>query len=183
MALGTFTPPASVNGSSFDPRDKHGRPLIVVPRKFLPQHVSKRFPTPRDKVAVDVVDLLENQVYLSVLWGSGPIVDRLNDAMKKGNTDVALPIKIEEVKPESGGNKYYIVVPLEGKELQLAAAWDEKNPGRVDRERAEAEAEAGQQQQNGAGNESPATEAPAAPAAAAQPRMDDDALEAAIAAL
>lgn len=149
MPLGTFTPPATGVGSSYNPKEKHGRPLIAVPRKFLPNHVSKKYPQPKDKVAVDVVDLLENKVYLSVLWGSGPIVDRLNDAMKKGNTDVPLPVKIREVHPDGGGNVYYTVDPLDGKELELAAAWDAKNPTRIADERAKAEAEANQQQADG----------------------------------
>jgi hypothetical protein len=198
MALGTFTPPPSKTASSFDPREKHGRPLIVVPREFLENHVTKKYPQPRDKVVADVVDLLSDTVVISVLWGSGAIVDRLKDSCTRAvptPDEAKLPVKIVKVAPSGGGNEYFSIESLEGKELQLAAAWDAKNPTRIDDERtareaadkAEAAAKAGngstQEQAPLAGISAASAAAPAAAEAPASGGLSDDALEAALAAL
>lgn len=198
MALGTFTPPPSKSASQFDPREKFGRPLIVVAREFLPDHKTKRFPDPRDKVVADVVDLLTDSVVVSVLWGSGAIVDRLKPSVpEEGATPEKLPVKIVKVSPAGGGNDYFSIEPLEGKELALAVAWDGKNPVRIDEERKAKEeadrAAAGQKPGNGNGSQAPlaglssttATEAPVAeaPAETTGGGMGDAELEAALAAL
>lgn len=197
MALGTFTPPPSKSASSFDPRTHHGKPLIVVAREFLPQHVTRKYPEPRDKVVCDVVDLMADTVVVSVLWGSGAIVDRLKVSVpEEGATAERLPVSIVKVSPSGGGNDYYSVEPLDGTALQLAVAWDQKNPTRIDDERAAKLATDAQNGEPAAGapGAAPITglgSAPATPPAAATEEatanagvtMNDDDLQAAIASL
>lgn len=199
MALGTFTPPARANGKagSFDPRFNTDKPLIVVVREFRENFTTQRFPNPKDVVIYDVVDLLANTVQISVITGSGAIVDRLKPSVPAdGAVPEKLPVVFKLVSP-AGGNPYCTVEPLEGQALQLAIAWDAKNPTRIEDERAaKMAADAAQAPAvdpvaaalQGLGQAAPAA-APlqgigqtAAPAAAA-PAMSDADLEAAIKAL
>lgn len=136
MALGTYTMKAKGKASSFDPRINGGKPLIVVPREFRPNFTTQRFPQPKDVVIVDVVDLLADTVHVSVIWGGGAMVDAIKDHVPaEGQEPTKLPVKIGQAQAASG-NQYYILEPLEGAALQLAAAWDAKHPNRVDNERA-----------------------------------------------
>ena len=200
MALGTFTPPPSQTASSFDPRTNHGKPLIVVVREFRENFTTRKFPQPKDVVIVDVVDLLAGEIKLSVIWGGGAMVDRLKGSVAaEGAEPERLPVKIVKVSPASGGNDYYSIDPLEGKELDLAAAWDAKNPTLIDEKRAEKEAEErakgngnGPAASNGNGSEKPITGLGNGQAASPEEKpaeessgggMDDAALEAALAAL
>jgi hypothetical protein len=143
MALGTYTMKAKGKASSFDPRVNGGKPLIVVPREFRANFTTQRFPNPKDVVIVDVVDLLADTVHVSVIWGGGAMVDALKEHIPAdGQAPTSLPVKIQAASAASG-NSYYVLVPLEGAALQLAAAWDAKYPNRVDQERARHDAEQG----------------------------------------
>lgn len=175
MALGTFTPPAGgAKASSFDPRFNANKPLIVVVREFREGFTTQRFPDPKDVVIVDLVDLLADTVVPSVIWGAAAIVDRLKDQAGNGEK---LPVIINE-KISGKGNKYTTIDPLqEGQMLDLAVAWDKKNPTRL-----ADESEAHRAVQAEAQNAAPAA-TPAAAPAAAEPKIDDAALAAAIAAL
>lgn len=136
MALGTFTPPASGTAGSFDPRTNHSKPLIVVCREFREGFTTRRFPTPKDVVICDVVDLLADTVHVAVIWGGGAMVDRLKGSVPTGaEVPERLPVTIVPVTAGNGGT-YYVVEPLEGTALQVAVAWDEKYPTRIDDERA-----------------------------------------------
>lgn len=140
MALGTYTLKAKGKASSFDPRVNHGKPLIVVPREFRANFTTQRFPNPKDVVIVDVVDLLADTVHVSVIWGGGAMVDAIKEHVPTdGGEPTKLPVKIGAATAASG-NQYYVLVPLEGAELQLAGAWDAKYPTRVDQERAQHDA-------------------------------------------
>jgi hypothetical protein len=141
MALGTYTLKAKGKAASFDPRVNGNKPLIVVPREFRANFTTQRFPNPKDVVIVDVVDLLTDTVHISVIWGGGAMVDAIKDHVPaEGQEPTKLPVKIGAANAASG-NQYYVLVPLEGAELQLAGAWDAKYPTRVDQERARHEAE------------------------------------------
>lgn len=140
MALGTFTPPAGGKAGSFDPRQHAGKPLIVVVREFREDFATKRFPTPKDVVICDIVDILADTVHVSVIWGSAAIVDRVKGyTPKDGETPEKLPVQIVKVAGATG-NEYCTLEPLDGKALELAAAWDAKNGARIDEARAEREA-------------------------------------------
>lgn len=146
MALGTFALKAKGKASSFDPRVNHDKPLIVVPREFRPNFTTQRFPNPKDVVIVDVVELLADTVHVSVIWGGSAMVDAIKDHVPaEGQEPTKLPVMIKRVDPGTGGNSYYVLVPLEGAALQLAAAWDAKFPTRVDQERAQHDAQQAQQ--------------------------------------
>lgn len=137
MALGTFTPPAGGKAGSFDPRNHADKPLIVVVREFRPNFTTRAYPNPKDVIICDIVDILANAVHVSVIWGSAAIVDRLKDqAPKDGAAPERLPVKISHVQSASTGRMYTTVDPLDGKALELAAAWDAKFPSRIDDERA-----------------------------------------------
>lgn len=141
MALGTFTLKAKGKAGSYDPRLHVGKPLIVVPREFRAGFTTQRFPNPKDVVIVDIVDLLADTVHVSVIWGSGAIVDAVKDHVPvDGGEPTKLPVMIKQVQ-SAAGNQYTTLVPLEGPALQLAAAWDAKHPTRVDAERQRHEAE------------------------------------------
>jgi hypothetical protein len=141
MALGTFTLKAKGKASSFDPRVNGGKPLIVIPREFRPNFTTQRFPNPKDVVIVDVVDLLADTVHVSVIWGGGAMVDAIKEHVPaEGQEPTKLPVKIQAAS-SAAGNSYYVLAPLEGQMLQLAAAWDAKYPTRVDQERSQHEAE------------------------------------------
>jgi len=132
MALGTYTAPAS-NGkvSSYKPMEKHGRPIIAVPRKFEEEFSSRQFKDPKPAVFYDVVDLMEGAegtIYPNVVTGSGAMVTRLKNHLvgEPGNETgepMALAVKIVKVTRD-GENDYYSIEQLEGRELQFAAAWD-----------------------------------------------------------
>lgn len=146
MALGQFTLKAKGKASSFDPRVNIGKPLIVVPREFRANFTTQRFPNPKDVVIVDVVDLSANnwqgQIHISVIWGGGAMVDAIKEHVPTdGTAPTPLPVKIQRVDPNTGGNSYYVLIPLEGQELQLAQLWDQKFPTRVDEARVAHEAE------------------------------------------
>lgn len=135
MPLGTFTLKARGKAGSYDPRLHVGKPLIVVPREFRSGFTTQRFPNPKDVVIVDIVDLLADTVHVSVIWGSGAIVDAVKDHVPTdGSEPTKLPVKIEQVT-SAAGNLYTTLVPLDGAALQLAGAWDAKYPTRVDAER------------------------------------------------
>lgn len=154
MALGTFTPPPSKTAGSFKPQDHAGKPIIVVVREFLENHTTRRYPEPRDKVIFDVVDIMSDTVVISVMTGAGAIVDRLKDSIAgPGEEPTKLPVMFVKVAAANGGNDYYSVEPLEGTALQLAAAWDAKNPTRIEDERAaKIEADRAAEKANGNGN-------------------------------
>lgn len=208
MALGQFVPPAAGKAGSFDPRNHADKPLIVVVREFRPQFTTRAYPNPKDVIICDIVDILADAVHVSVIWGSAAIVDRLKDqAPKDGAEPTRLPVKISHVQSASTGRMYTTVDPLDGKALELAAAWDAKFPTRIDDERAARQDEVNEAPQRyDNGDQTGAPQAPgfaplggqqpaqpqqqAAPAqpqqqpAAAKPNaMDDDALAAAIASL
>lgn len=216
MALGTFVPPVRATAASYDPRTHFNRPLIVIPREFRADFTTKKFPAPKDVVFADVVDLMEAQgmgsapgtvgqedgVYISVIWGSGPIVDRLRGSVPtEGGEATKLPVKIVQVTPAGGGNVYYSVEPLEpdSQEMTLAQLWDTKRGHTVDEKRAALEAEAAANAPSGNGSQGSQGQAPIAglgqtptqtpaPAAAPAPAapaagVSDDDLAAAIAAL
>jgi hypothetical protein len=141
IALGTFTPPVGGKAGSFDPRNHADKPLIVVVREFRKDFTTRRFPNPKDVIIVDIVDILADAVHISVIWGSGAIVDRLKDQVpQNGEAPQRLPVKISHVT-SGAGNPYCTVDPLEGKALELAAAWDQRYPTRIDDERAAREDE------------------------------------------
>ena len=161
MALGTFTLKARGKAASFDPRLNAGKPLIVVPREFRANFTTQRFPNPKDVVIVDVVDLLADTVHISVIWGGGAMVDAIKEHVPTdGQAPTPLPVVIQAAS-SAAGNSYYVLVPLEGAALQLAAAWDAKYPTRVDQERA----------QHDAAQASAPTATPADPMAAALAAM------------
>lgn len=163
MALGTYTLKAKGKAASFDPRVNHGKPLIVVPREFRANFTTQRFPNPKDVVIVDVVDLLADTVYISVIWGGGAMVDAIKEHIPSdGQAPTPLPVMIQPTSSASG-NAYYVLVPLEGAALQLAAAWDAKYPTRVDQERSQHEA-----QQVAGGSTAPTVDPMAAALAALQ---------------
>lgn len=140
MALGTYTLKAKGKAASFDPRVNHGKPLIVVPREFRANFTTQRFPNPKDVVIVDVVDLLADTVHISVIWGGGAMVDAIKEHVPvDGQPPTPLPVMIQPTS-SAAGNSYFVLVPLEGPALQLAAAWDAKYPTRVDQERAQHDA-------------------------------------------
>lgn len=141
LALGTYTLKAKGKAASFDPRVNHGKPLIVVPREHRANFTTQRFPNPKDVVIVDVVDLLADTVHVSVIWGGGAMVDAIKEHVPgDGQEPTKLPVKISPASSATG-NQYYVLEPLEGAALQLAAAWDAKYPTRVDQERAQHEAQ------------------------------------------
>lgn len=141
MALGTYTLKAKGKAASFDPRVNHGKPLIVIPREFRANFTTQRFPNPKDVVIVDVVDLLADTVHVSVIWGGGAMVDAIKEHVPAdGQEPTKLPVVIKPTS-SAAGNSYYVLAPLEGAALQLAAAWDAKFPTRVDAERMQHEAE------------------------------------------
>lgn len=142
MALGTWTPPSSGTAGSFDPRNHADKPLIVVVREFRENFTTRKYPNPKNVIIVDVVDILADTVHVSVIWGSAAIVDRLKDqAPKPGEQPQRLPVVIRHVASASTGRTYTTVDPLEGKALELAAAWDAKYPTRIDDERAARQSE------------------------------------------
>lgn len=144
MALGTYTLKAKGKAGRFDPRENGGKPLIVVPREFRANFTTQRFPNPKDVVIVDVVDLLSDTVHVSVIWGGGAMVDAMKEHVPgEGEAPTKLPVKISAAQ-SAAGNAYYILEPLDGAALQLAAAWDAKYPNRVDAERNAHEAEQAQ---------------------------------------
>jgi hypothetical protein len=204
MPLGTFVPKTGNKAGSFKPQDNADKPLIVVPREFRPDFVTKQYPNPKDVVFYDVADLsplLKGEpveIVIGVITGSKAIVDQLNNAMQKAKKDGAtddpkLPVKFVS-RLNAANVVYYSVEPLdpESKEYQLAVKWESKNPEAIDKARAEKEeADAKAASSNGSGNgngyganqngaglpdSQPETSAPAT-------RMDDDDLEKAIAAL
>lgn len=141
MALGTYTLKARGKASSFDPRTNHGKPLIVVPREFRQNFTTPRFPTPKDVVIVDVVDLLADTVLISVIWGGGAMVDAIKQHVPaEGQEPTKLPVMIQPATSANGGT-YYVLVPLDGQMLALAQAWDAKYPTRVEQERVNHEAQ------------------------------------------
>lgn len=179
MALGTYVPPKTGVAGSFDPRYNADKPLIVVVREFREDFTTRKFPNPKDVVIVDVVDILANTVIVSVIWGAGAVVDRLKDrAPADGADPEKLPVKLVAVKSQSTGNDYASIEPLEGKELELAVAWDAKNPTRIDDERAQRQSEI--KEGPAEGQKAAPAEEPAAPA---DPKLSDSELDAAIAAL
>lgn len=141
MPLGTFTMRAKGKASSFDPRVNHGKPLIVVPREFRKDFTTPRFPTPKDVVIVDVVDLLSDTVLISVIWGGGAMVDAVKEHVPtEGEQPTKLPVMIKPATSATG-SQYFVLAPLEGQALQVAQMWDAKFPQRIDQERVRHEAE------------------------------------------
>jgi hypothetical protein len=179
MALGQFIAPqtgAFIKGDTFDPRLNHSKPLIVVVREFKPDFVTKQYPKPKDVVIVDLVDLIANDVKVSVIWGAAAVVDRLKGM---AGTDEKLPVKLEKRKSQTNSD-YFTVVGLEGKELELAVAFDQKRGDAIEKERAERQAEADARfaEQTGGG-----ISAQASPAAVTAAGVGDDDLARAMAAL
>jgi hypothetical protein len=152
MALGNFTaPPSQGKASQYKPQEKVGRPIIAVPREFKTDFVTPQYPTAKDVVIYDVVDLLTGEILPSVITGSGAMVTRLQRYVPGGVENqsadpMPLPVKIVKVERQ-GKNDYYSVEQLEGQELQLAQMWDQKfGIAAIDAKRAEFAAE--QQAQN-----------------------------------
>ena len=199
MPLGTFVPKTGNKAGSFKPQDNYDKPLIVVPREFRPDFVTKQYPNPKDVVIYDVADLsplLKGEavaITTGVITGSKAIVDQLHAAMEKakkdGSTDdPKLPVKFVQ-RLNAANVVYYSVEPLdpESKEFQLAVKWEEKNPTAIDAARAEKEEADARAEVEKVAATMPGTAADtadtAAAAAAPAPRMADDDLEKAIAAL
>lgn len=202
IALGTFVPPANGKTGSFRPQDNYGKPLIVVPREYREDFVTRQYPNPKPAVFYDVVDLLADTVIIGVVTGSKAIVDRLRDLIPSdGGEAPRLPVKIVQLTG-AAGNTYFSIEPLTqgSQEHALAMAWDSKYPTRIDDERAKklaADQVAEAQQQNA--QQVPQPQGAAAPLAGigasqpvqtqqveqavAAPPMDDDALAKALAAL
>lgn len=168
MKAGQFNPPANV-----------GKPVIMVPREHRADFVTPQFPTPKDVVIYDVVNLLTGEIHISVITGAGAMVDRLKNHLpgQPGNdtgVPMLLPVKIVAVD-RPGKSTYYSIAGLEDQELQLAGLWESKfGMATIDAKRAEVHAE--QQVANGAaaGNGMPAWAANGAapattPAAASAP--------------
>lgn len=134
IALGTFNAPInSGKASSFDPRPQYGnvgKPLIVVCREYKENFVTPKFPTPKNVVIVDVVDLSplyaggEAIVLPSVIWGAGAVVDRIRKECQPGE---AYPMKLITVNGSNG--PYASIVglqtdPADAEMLARAVDWD-----------------------------------------------------------
>lgn len=197
IALGTFeAPPSQGKAGSFKPQNNVNRPIIAVPREFKTNFVTAQYPDPKDVVIYDVFDLMTGNIEISVITGSGAMVDRLKQYVPGGTkNDTAepkpLPVKIVKVE-RSGKSDYYSIESLEGKELQLAVLWDQKiGISAIEDKRAEVVAEAGAAPANADPsvpawmntNAAASISAPAAAAPAAAAIETPDALDAAIAAL
>lgn len=150
MAVGTWTPPARVNGDQKAVNTLADRPLLVRVHEVLENHTTRRFPEPRDKVVVDLVDLAGDdgtgtspRIYIGSLWGAGAVVDGLKPFAGTGDL---LPVIPKWTKAVNGGNDYITLHPIEGQVLEFAKQWDARNPGAVDQARTRKMAEAEQAQ-------------------------------------
>lgn len=138
QGVGTWTPPARMDFDSFRVDHAHGRPLLVRVRELKEQHASRRFPTPKDKVVVDVVDLAgadntgaSPRVFVGCMWGADAVVDGLRDYVGDG---IAYPV-IPRGQQSQGGNTYTVLDPMEGPALEWATAWYNANPNAIDEAR------------------------------------------------
>ncbi|MGI8313313.1 hypothetical protein [Saccharopolyspora hattusasensis] len=131
MELSGYEAPSRPNGDGLPAKEAVDKPLIVVVREHRQGIVTKFSPDGKDGITVDVADLTTDSTFLDVLWMNGAIVDGLAPHVGK-----AMPVKLVWT-PGKSGYPYLSVAPLEGAELQLAAAWATKNGDRIERERAE----------------------------------------------
>lgn len=130
MELETFTPRETNFGDTLPAKDAVDRPLIVLVREHRTGVVTKFKPEGGEAVVVDVADVKTDEVWLSVLWMNGAIVDNL-----AGYVGKPVAIQIVWMASKSGGNAYLNVEPLEGQVLALAQQWVANNPNRFDLER------------------------------------------------
>jgi len=129
MELSGFTPNEAAHGDRLPAKEAADKPLIVQVREHRDSVVTAFAPEGKPGIVVDVVDLTTDSTYHDVLWMNGAIVDGLSPHVAK-----TMPVKLVWT-PGKSGYPYLSPAALEGKELELAAAWASKNPTRLDDER------------------------------------------------
>jgi hypothetical protein len=143
MALGQHIPrPSKGKTNTFKPQENCGKPLLVIPREFQAGFESDKYEAegPRDIMIVDYVDLSTAMtpaglnlaaatIIPTVMTGSAGIRDDLKRYVPGGTENQSadeqiLAYKIEKRHNPKSGFDFYVLVPLEGAQLQLAIAWE-----------------------------------------------------------
>lgn len=134
IAIGTLEdPPAGLKTARFAPQENYNKPILAVPREYLPEFKSSKYgqkDETREMAVYDVVDLTTGEIHIGVMTGSGAIKDRLKQYVpggSKNKTDEPVMFAVKIVKvPQERGEPYYTLQNLEGNELKYAQAWDKK---------------------------------------------------------
>ena len=130
MQFGTYEPQTSVEGDRLQAQQITDRPLLVFVADHVPEHKGQ-FGV-KDAVFVDVKDLSTGDIYVSVLWMGGAVVDNLKPFLGQ-----AVGVKLIYRQPKGQGKPYIIPVPLEGTEAKLAYDWAVGDPQMFERVRDE----------------------------------------------
>lgn len=118
--LDDYVPPAQPEGDRVSPSDLTGRTLIVQPLKVA-EGIETKY-GPKDGISVNVADILNDDVYLNVLWFNAAIVDGLRESLGK-----TLAIELVE-RTAKNGNTYIAVDTVVPEQKTKAGAWLSAHP-------------------------------------------------------
>lgn len=143
MALGQYTPRPDSKGktTTFKPQENVGKPLLAVPREFIPDFESDQYEGLRDVIIYDIVDLSTcmtaagldlnaAKIYPTVMTGAKAIRDDMKRFIPGGTDNPTadeqmMAVKIGKKHSNKSGFDFYVLDQLDGPELQLAAAWEQ----------------------------------------------------------